>query len=178
MTLPKPKWSNKSGKLMSKKVSGHWSLQDKPRPCYQTPRLPPSDFSVLCNQPIRIEEVSLLFLGDTAEAVKTKPITKVSSNSLKPIQKTTGRIAAPSDFRVPFLETTADKPRLVVQELHNRILKFEHLRWQEAGGRKKLLDGQPYWHPSLTFPAKTLWPSHSMLERGEFCQCARSNAYE
>ena len=32
-------------------------------------------------QPIRIEEVALLFLGDATKAVKTKPITKIPSSS-------------------------------------------------------------------------------------------------
>ena len=97
-------------------------------------------------QPIRIEEVALLFLGDATKAVKTKPITKIPSSSWASIQRTTIRIAAPSDFREPFLETP-DKPRLVVQELAQWVpqLKASALtggRWSEKTfGWKTILTG-------------------------------------
>lgn len=97
-------------------------------------------------QPIRIEEVALLFLGDATKAVETKPITKIPSSSLASIQRTTIRIAAPSDFREPFLETP-DKPHLVVQELAQWVpqLKASALtggRWSEKTfGWKTILTG-------------------------------------
>eukprot|EP00435_Cladocopium_sp_Y103_P076000 s5_g72.t1 len=97
-------------------------------------------------RPIRIQEVAPLFLGDASKAVKTKPITKIPSSSLTSIQRTTIRIAAPSDFREPFLETP-DKPRLVVQEMAQwdpqiRASALTGGRWSEkTPGWKTILTG-------------------------------------
>ena len=127
-------------------------------------------------QPIRIEEVALLFLGDATKAVKTKPITKIPSSSWASIQRTTIRIAAPSDFREPFLETP-DKPRLVVQELAQWVpqLKASALtggRWSEKTFEwKTILTG------FVDLPSKDAMAlTQTLRQARNLCQRARQHS--
>eukprot|EP00435_Cladocopium_sp_Y103_P067145 s1007_g29.t1 len=64
----------------------------------------------------KIEEVALYALGNTAQAVWTKPIITVQPTALPSIERTTVRIAAPEEFRKQFIDQY-DRPRQVVTDM-------------------------------------------------------------
>ena len=95
----------------------------------------------------KVEDVSLLFLGDAGKAINTKPSIKVDPSKLPKIDRCTLRVAAPSEYRQLFLKDFVDKPKHIAADLALRSPQIQASsltggQWsQQLAGKHSLIVG-------------------------------------